>query len=106
MPNFCNKILEMIENNDILEEESVDTHFLYYFQLLNGLVECDGSHLLDYEEFIFKVFDKTLNVKCAEIYEISSYSLKLTLKSLTSIHELEFYMNSRNSGIEKIKVNS
>jgi hypothetical protein len=96
----------MIENNDILEEESVDTHFLYYFQLLNGLVECDGSHLLDYEEFIFKVFDKTLNVKCAEIYEISSYSLKLTLKSLTSIHELEFYMNSRNSGIEKIKVNS
>lgn len=104
MPHLCEKIFEMIENKEISEEEKVDQQLLYFLRLIHGLVQCDGSYLINYRQLIIKILDRTLNFKCVGVYNVSSIMMRDILKSLTSIFQLEFNNTSKDSGKPHITV--
>lgn len=96
MPYFSNKIFELTEDDNTLEDELIDKKLIYCLKLINKLVECEGIYLLDYRELIIKILDKTLNFKCHDVYQNSSILLKNVLKSSTLLHVLEFRKTSKN----------
>ena len=90
LPHFCETVLSLTENEEVLKEEILDNELLYNLLILSEVVECRGIALLTYIPNLMKVLDRTLHLNCREGYLSASCMLRHILSSLTSITPCDY----------------
>ena len=102
MPHFCEKVLKLSKNDEILKEDFIDIQLVYCLKIVNSMVDCDGSVLMDYKEILVKVIDRTLDFKCVDVYSVGGNLLSLLLESITSLYEIDLSQRSQQQISAKV----
>ncbi|XP_063231181.1 proteasome activator complex subunit 4-like isoform X2 [Bacillus rossius redtenbacheri] len=90
VPYLCDTILPLVESEESLKEETLDSELLYKLLILSQVVGCPGSALVPYVPAITSVLDRTLHLTCRKGYLSASRLLKNLLNGLSELTPMEF----------------
>ncbi|KAM6951408.1 proteasome activator complex subunit 4B [Aplochiton taeniatus] len=90
IPHCSSVIFRITDNEELLNEEEMDTELLWNLQLLSEVTRVDGAQLLPYRSYLERILYVCVRLRCKQAYTLACSLLEHTLRSVSLIYPTEY----------------
>ncbi|EDV29443.1 uncharacterized protein TRIADDRAFT_51787 [Trichoplax adhaerens] len=86
LPYHSRNILEIIETDDFVDEEQVESGLIWYLLVFSKLMTADGRYIIQYKDHIYKVISMSIHLKSKTASNFTCQGFSSLLESLTAVY--------------------
>ncbi|RDD38509.1 Proteasome activator complex subunit 4 [Trichoplax sp. H2] len=86
LPYYSRNILEIIETDDFVDEEQVESGLIWYLLVFSKLMTADGRYIIQYKDHIYKVISMSIHLKSKTASNFTCQGFSSLLESLTAVY--------------------